>query len=477
MVYSGMLFVFFFLALNLLSQIILKTPKAKNIAMLVFSLIFYGWSGPGHLILLVVSVLIGWFFGLLIQVTQEEKKKKGFLAAALVLLVGIAVFFGYRGFFAEITQKFIKVPKEIPEVIMPVGVAFYLLQLISYLVDVYRGEVKAQTKFWILLTYASLFHLALGGPVVRYSEIRKDLLRRRTRLSDVSAGISRFTIGLAKKAILSESLAALADTLISADAELLAIQPALGVWLGLLSYGLGVYFTLSAYADMAIGMGKLCGLHYPEHFDYPFTAYTIADFWSKWQMTMVSFFADYLHDPLGDPEEKAWKEILMMTGLWLLIGLWLGAGWNYVLWAVFFLVLLVLETFVLWRLLEKLPWNLRRVLTLIFVLISFVLLRCEDLSLLPTMLKGMIGLGSGGLASKTALMTLVNNLPILLLGVAAATPLGTKLRALMTKKAEAGGAMMVIDSLWEALHPVLLLILSAMAMTGLTTNPFLFFQF
>lgn len=477
MVYSDMLFVFFFLALNLLSQIVLKTPKSKNIALLVFSLVFYGWNGPGHLVLLLGVVLIGWFFGLLIQVAREDKKKKGYLAAALVLIIGLVAFFGYRDFFCEITQKLFDAPKTVPQIIMPVGVAYYSLQMISYLVDVYRGEVKAQTKFWVLLTYASLFHLCLGGPVVRYSEIRKDLLHRKTRRSDVSAGISRFTIGLAKKAILADSLVALADSLLTADLELLALQPALGYWIGLLSYGLSVYLSLSAYADMAIGVGRICGLRYPEHFDHPFTAYTIADFWSKWQMTMVAFFSDYVHDPLGNPEETAWKEILMMAGVWVLIGLWLGAGWNYILWAVFFLVLLVLEEFVLWRVLEKFPWNLRRILTLVLVLISFVLLRCEDISLLPSMLRGLIGLTSGGFVSKTVWMTLLNNLPLLIIGVAAATPLGSKLRGIMTKKAEAGGVMLVIDSLWEALHPVLLLILSAMAMTGPTTNPFLFFQF
>lgn len=473
MVYSSMLFVFFFLALNLLSQILLKTPKAKNIALLVFSLIFYGWSGLGHLVLLLVTVVIAWFFGLLIQVVQEEKKKKSYLVVSLVLILGLVAIFGYRGFLFGITKKIFDVPEVIPQIVMPVGVAYYTLQLVSYLVDVYRGEVKAQRKFWVLLTYASLFHLAMGGPVVRYSEIRKDLLRRRTRLSDVSSGISRFTIGLAKKTILAESLSAFADSLLVGN---VSMQSALSFWVGILAYGLSVYLSLAAYADMAIGMGLICGLHYPEHFDRPFTACSISDFWSRWQMTMVFFFADYVHDPLGDPDEKPWKDILMMAGVWLLIGLWLGAGWNTILWALFFLVLVALEEFVLGNVLEKIPGVLSRFLTLVLVCVSFVLLRCEDLSLLPTILGGMIGLG-GGLASKTSLMIVVNNLPILALGIAAATPLGTKLRSLMSKKAEDGGVMMVIDSLWEALHPVILLILSAMAMTGLTTNPFLFFQF
>lgn len=477
MVYSNMLFVFFFLVLSLLTQILLKTPKAKNIALLVFSLVFYGWNGPGQLVLLLCMVLIAWFFGLMLQIAQTERKKKGYLATALVILLGLVAFFGYRDFFSEITQKFFDTPKVIPPIVLPIGIAYYSLQLISYLVDVYRGEVRVQTKFWILLTYASLFHLSLGGPVVRYREVRKQLLHRKIRKADVSTGISRFTIGLAKQTILAASLASLADSLLVTDTALPTVMPALGYWLGLMSYGLSVYFSLSAYADMAIGMGRLCGLHYPEHFDYPFTAYTIGDFWSKWHMTTMKFFSDYLHDPLGDPERKAWKESLCMLGVWLLIGLWLGKGWNYILWAAFFFVLLILEDFLLWKVLEKIPWTLRRILSLVLILFSFVLLRYEDLSMLPTTLQAMIGIGTGGLLSKTVLMTLVNNLPILVFGIIAATPLGRKLRAYIAQKAESdGGVAMLLDSLWEALHPVLLLVLSAMAMTGLTTNPFLFFQ-
>lgn len=477
MVYSSMLFVFFFLTLSLLSQIILKKPKGKNIALLVFSLVFYCWSGLSALIFLLVTVLVAWFFGLLIQVAAEEKRKKKYLVLSLGIELAIVLFFGYRGFFMGLTQKLFHVPQVIPETVVPLGAAYYMLQLISYLVDVYRGDVRAQSKYWILLTYAGMFHLCLGGPVVRYTQVRKDIMRRKTRRTDISSGISRFTIGLAKNAILAQSLSTLADQLLGQDLGLLNHQTALGIWVGLLVYGLSVYFTLASYADMAIGMGRLCGLHYPEQFDHPFTAYTVADFWSKWQMTTISFFTDYLHDPLGDVEGKVWKECLCLIGVWLLIGLWLGAGLNFVLWAMYFCLLLIMEQFVLWRGLEKLPWGLRRCLTLVLMLLSFVLLRCQDVSSIPVMAKSMIGLGKGGFGSVATLMILVNNLPILVLGILAVTPLGTKLRAAMTARAENGGAMMVLDSLWEALHPVLLLLLSAMAMTGNTTNPFLFFQF
>lgn len=470
----GMLFVFFFLTAALASQLLLKTPKNKNIALLVFSLGFFACNGIGQLVLLLCMVAIAWFAGMLLQVAQSEKQKKGFLIGSLVLILGILVFFGYRQFFAEITNKLVKWPKAVPQIVMPLGMAYYSLGLISYLVDIYRGEIKAQTKYWLLLCYASLFPVSVGGPVVRYKEVRRCLFRRRTNLGSVSRGISRFTIGLAKASILAASLSAVAESILVEDTAMLALLPALSIWIGLLAYGLSVYLYLSAYADMAIGIGLMLGLVFPEQFNYPFMATSISDFWSRWQMTAVAFFRDYIHDPLGDGAEK--KEILILIGVWMLLGLWMGPGIGFILWAVFFLVLLILERFVLKNSLESLPGILGRVFTLLLVYISFVLLWCQDISLLPSMLKGMIGVTSGGLVSKASVLTLVNDLPILILGVAAVTPLGTMLRKKLTEKAQTSTAAMVADSLWEGLHPVLLLILSAMAMTGLTTNPFLFFQ-
>lgn len=475
MVSSGMMFVFLFFALFLASQLALKTPKAKNAALLVFSILFYLWCGPGYALLLVGITGITWFFGLLIQAAAPGQKKSR-LGAALVILLGLVVFFRYRGFLASVTQSLLDIPETVPQLILPVGIAWYSLMMISYLLDVYRGTIRAETSFRQLLTYTSLFHVALGGPLVRYADLRKPLARRRSGLSALSSGISRFSIGLAKRAILAESLMTLSGSFLVSDPTALSRQPALALWLGLLAYGLAVYLTLSGYADMAIGLGNMCGFSYPEEFDYPFTAYTIGDFWSKWQMTMIGFFKDYLHDPLGDVDGSAAKEIPLMLGLWLLIGLWLGAGWNYVLWALYFFLLLALETYVLWRPLSKLPWNLRRVITLVLVLISFLILRFAGTGNTLTAAKGLLCMG-GGLVSSAFLSTLLNNLPILLLGILAATPLGKKLRAFLSAQAASGGPLMVVDAIWEALHPVVLLILAAMAMTGPTTNPFLFFQF
>jgi alginate O-acetyltransferase complex protein AlgI len=470
MEFSSILFVCCFLVLFLGTQLLLRTPKQKNIALLAFSLVFYGWNGPGYLLLLLAMAGLTWFGGLLIQNAKGGKEKRKLLGFFLVLLLALIAIFRYRGLICQVTRGIFGVPSDIPSFLMPLGIAYYSLMLISYLLDISQRTIRAEKRFWVFLLYGTLFHVAYGGPVVRYGDIQKQLGRRKLRGDDLSQGISRFSIGLAKLAILAQTLGTLSDTLLDGT-----MQPALGTWLGLVCFALCWYFRLSGYADMAIGLGRLSGLRYPEQFDHPFTAYTIADFWSKCQMSVISFFEDYLSDPIGDVQGTGWKEILKMLGVWLLIGLWQGAGLNYLIWAFYFWLLLILEQFILWRPLEKAPWVLRRVITLILVLLSFTLLRCEDLSLLPTLFKGLVGFR--GLVSKTVLMTILNHLPILVLSVVAATPLGTLLRSGLAKKGEERSWALVLSSLWEALHPALLLILSAMAMAGPTTDPFLFFQF
>jgi alginate O-acetyltransferase complex protein AlgI len=463
MEFSSILFVCCFLVLFLGSQLLLRTPKQKNIGLLAFSLVFYGWNGPGYLLLLLAMAGITWFGGLLIQNAKGPEKRK-LLGFFLVLLLALIAIFRYRGLLQGLFTK------NIPGFLMPLGIAYYGLMLISYLLDLSQGTIRAEKRFWFFLLYGSVFHVAYGGPVVRYGDIQKQLGRRKLRGEDLGQGVSRFSIGLAKLTILAQTLSTLSDAWLEGTA-----QPALAAWLGLVCFALGWYFRLSGYADMAIGLGRLSGLRYPEQFDHPFTAYTIADFWSKCQMSVISFFEDYLSDPLGDVQGTGWKEILKMLGVWLLIGLWQGPGLNYLVWGLYFFLLLVLEQFILWRPLEKAPWVLRRVITLVLILLSFGLLRCEDLSLLPTLLRELFGFH--GLASKTVFMTLLNHLPILILGIVAATPFGTHLRTGLAKKGEERSWAVVLSSLWEALHPALLLILSAMAMAGPTTDPFLFFQF
>ena len=281
---------------------------------------------------------------------------------ALVLLVlGI---FKYTGFLMGNLQSLFGWPEVIPQIVLPIGISFYTFQLISYVVDVYRGEVRAQKKYWILLLYASLFHQCIAGPIVRYRDVAQDLAKRQVHAEEVSRGISRFTVGLAKKAVLANSVAVLADRWLPMTTEGLAKIPTAGLWLGGLCYMLQIYLDFSAYSDMAIGMGLMCGFHYKENFNYPYIASSVTDFWRRWHISLSTFFRDYVYIPLGGNRRGKGRQLLNLFIVWGLTGLWHGASWNYVLWGLYFFLFLVIEKFLLGEKQQRIPAVLRHLFLL-----------------------------------------------------------------------------------------------------------------
>lgn len=477
MVFSSMLFVFLFLAANLVSQLLLKTPKSKNIAMLVFSLVFYSWSGPRYLFLLLGMVLICYLGARRIQVSVDPRRKRAFLIGTVTACLLILGVFKYTGFFLKNIQGIFGVPSVIPNIVLPIGISFYTFQLISYVVDVYRGEVQAQKKYWVLLLYASLFHQCIAGPIVRYQDVAEDIQARKASLSEISTGISRFCIGLAKKAILANSCAVIADELLSTTGGNLAAVPALGIFLGAVAYSMQIYLDFSAYSDMAIGMGLMCGFHYKENFNYPYISDSVGEFWRRWHISLGSFFRDYVYIPLGGNRCAISRQVFNLFVIWFLTGLWHGANWNYVLWGLYFGVFIGLERFVLKDHLQSIPKALRHVAVLVLILISMMLFRFTDLSRFGTAFLGLFGLNGNGFTSAAVGLTLKNNIFFLIFCVIAVTPLGKTLHLMLKNLSLRGGAWYGLRSAWEVLHPVLLLILSAMALVGNSYNPFLYFQF
>ena len=330
MVFSSLLFVFLFLALNLVSQAALRGARQKNIAMLLFSLVFFSWAGPRYVVLLLLDTALCWFFAICIEREPQRKKLHLSLCVALVLLVlGI---FKYTGFLMGNLQSLFGWPEVIPQIVLPIGISFYTFQLISYVVDVYRGEVRAQKKYWILLLYASLFHQCIAGPIVRYRDVAQDLAKRQVHAEEVSRGISRFTVGLAKKAVLANSVAVLADRWLPMTTEGLAKIPTAGLWLGGLCYMLQIYLDFSAYSDMAIGMGLMCGFHYKENFNYPYIASSVTDFWRRWHISLSTFFRDYVYIPLGGNRKGIARRDANLLLTFLVSGLWHGANWTFLVW-------------------------------------------------------------------------------------------------------------------------------------------------
>lgn len=391
MVFSSLLFVFLFLALNLVSQAALRGARQKNIAMLLFSLVFFSWAGPRYVVLLLLDTALCWFFAICIEREPQRKKLHLSLCVALVLLVlGI---FKYTGFLMGNLQSLFGWPEVIPQIVLPIGISFYTFQLISYVVDVYRGEVRAQKKYWILLLYASLFHQCIAGPIVRYRDVAQDLAKRQVHAEEVSRGISRFTVGLAKKAVLANSVAVLADRWLPMTTEGLAKIPTAGLWLGGLCYMLQIYLDFSAYSDMAIGMGLMCGFHYKENFNYPYIASSVTDFWRRWHISLSTFFRDYVYIPLGGSRRGKKRMVISLLAVWLLTGLWHGITLPFLFWGLYHGVIVLVERFsVKWRM--KLPRWGRIAITDLLAVIGWVFFFSPDLASAFALLGSMFDLTS-----------------------------------------------------------------------------------
>ena len=477
MVFSSMLFVFLFLTANLLTQFLIKDVRKKNIAMLAFSLVFYGWAGPRYLLLLLAMVAICWIGALMTERAGDGVRRRRTMAATVAACLVILGIFKYLGFVLGTFQAVTGVPKIIPKIVLPIGISFYTFQLISYVVDVYRGEVHAQKQYWKLLLYASLFHQCIAGPIVRYKDVAEDIERRKMTVKEVSAGISRFTVGLAKKAILANGCAAVADSFLTGTTETLAKVPAMGILLGIFVYTLQIYLDFSAYSDMAIGMGLMCGLHYKENFDYPYTSRSITEFWRRWHISLGSFFRDYVYIPLGGNRCGKGRQLFNLFVIWFLTGLWHGASWNFVLWGLFFGVLIALERYPLKGKLERIPDPLRPVLVFIVVMLGWILFKFTDFSMLGTAIKGLFGLNRNGFSNRTVGLAIKNNWFFLIVSLLAVTPFWRDLRRILANLSKKSTILYWINGAWEVAQPVLLLVVSAMALAGNSYNPFLYFQF
>lgn len=476
MVFSSLFFVYFFLALNLLIYSRMRDIKSKNIVMLIFSLVFYSWGGPQYLILLVSMTFVSYITALCIHKFQEHKKV--FLIIECAVMLGLLGIFKYLGFALGSLKAITGFPEIVPEIVLPIGISFYTFQLISYVVDVYRNEVKPQKKFWLLLLYASLFHQCIAGPIVRYKDVEHDITNRIVIPKEVDRGIKRFCIGLAKKAVLANGCAAVADTfLIVNDNAALARIPAMGIWLGVFAFALQIYLDFSAYSDMAIGMGLMVGFHYKENFNYPYIANSVTDFWRRWHISLSTFFRDYVYIPLGGNRKGKNRTVINLFVVWFLTGMWHGASWNYILWGLYFFVFLVFEKNFLLEKFKNLPSAVSHLYALVVIYFGWILFKFENFNSLGTALKGMFGLNGNAFADLQVGLTFKNNIFFLIFAVLAVTPLFMLIRKSILKWYKGRNAIPYLVYGYEIISPIVLLVLSTMALVGNSYNPFLYFQF
>lgn len=482
MVFSSLLFLYIFLPVNLLCYAALSDIRKKNICLLVSSLIFYAWASPRYLLVMLLMVLINYIGALGVESFRNTRMAHYVLVADIALSMGILGYFKYLGFICGISKFIVGVPKVIPQIVLPVGISFYTFQLVSYVVDVYRREVRANRSYWGVLLYASLFHQCIAGPIVRYKDVERELKRRKTGIEDINEGISRFTIGLAKKTLLANSCASIVDSVLPESIAQLGTVTVLGSWFGMLMYALEIYLDFSAYSDMAIGLGRIAGFHYKENFNYPYVSDSITDFWRRWHISLGTFFRDYLYIPLGGNRKGLKRQIFNMFIVWSLTGLWHGASANFILWGMYFFVFLALEKAVLLSRFDSMPavagWITRRLYTFIIVLFGWVLFRFSDFSMLGTCLKAMFGLNGNSFTDTETNTMIANNIYFVIAAVIASMPLCRNITQKMRKAAVSGGiAVTYCYSAINAALPVVLLILSTIALVGNSYNPFIYFRF
>lgn len=476
MVFSSLFFLYLFLPLNLIVYYFAKTTKARNIVMLIFSLIFYAWGEPVYVLLLLFMTASDWLISLYIekQTPHGTKAKFGLVMMAIVNL-GLLGFFKYGTFVLENVGLIVGRELGTLNIILPIGISFYTFQLVSYVVDVYRGDVPAQKNFATLLLYVSLFHQCIAGPIVRYKDICAELLERRVTGQDIADGIWRFSFGLAKKAILANAMGTVADKLL-VGGDALQNSTVLALWVGVLAYSLQIYLDFSAYSDMAIGMGRMIGIHYRENFDYPYVSRSVTEFWRRWHISLGSFFRDYVYIPLGGNRKGRVRTYLNLFAVWFLTGLWHGASWNFVLWGLYFFIFIVFEKIFLQRILSK-DRIVSHIYLIIIVYFGWILFRFDNMGDIFNILRGMFGANGNAVTNFETNTIVSSNIFILAFCIVVSTPIVRKVGSLirytyMDKKTAA-----VIYTVGRITIPLILLLLSTAALVGDSYNPFLYFQF
>ena len=462
MIFSSIPFLYYFLPVVLLVYGL--TPReGKNAVLLLFSLVFYGWGEPKYLAVMLVCTALGYGFGLALGRTGRPGVRKALLAASVLSSLSFLVYFKYADFFLSNFNALTGASLPLLQLTLPVGISFYTFQILSYTVDVYRGEAQVQKNPIDLACYVTMFPQLIAGPIVRYTDVAEQLKQRGR--GDFQKGASRFLVGLGKKILfanlLGEVCAAWRGT---QDGSVLFS------WLYAVSYTLHIYFDFSGYSDMAIGLGTLLGFRFPENFNYPYIAASVTEFWRRWHMTLSRWFRDYVYIPLGGNRKGMGKQLRNILIVWLLTGFWHGAAWNFLCWGLYFAALLILEKLVLLRFLEK-HRIFGHVYLLLAVVFGFVLFDASTLSGAWDCIRGMLGLGGLPIASAEGLYLLKSNALLLILAALGATPLPKRIAKALEARCPKAAAL-----LRPAALCALLLICTAYLVDG-SYNPFLYFRF
>ncbi|MDO5441543.1 MAG: MBOAT family O-acyltransferase [Bacillota bacterium] len=438
----------------------------KNVVLLLASIIFYAWGEPRLVIVMIAVALVAYGGGLLIDKYRSDKSKaKLIMIITVALIVANLFIFKYLNFAVDNLAS-LGLNISIGEIRLPIGISFYTFQILSYVIDLYRGSVKLQKNFFYLLLYLCFFPQLIAGPIVRYSTVEEEINNREEKFDEIIAGSKRFIIGLAKKVILANGIASFAEIVYAGTFEVYGTAM---YWLAALAYTFQIYFDFSGYSDMAIGLGLITGFHFLENFEHPYIATSITEFWRRWHISLSTWFRDYVYIPLGGNRCSASRQIVNLLIVWALTGLWHGASWNFVLWGLYYFVLLIIEKFWGGKFLKSLPKIASWCITMFFVSLGWVIFNITDFTALQYALTSMFSshkvewlemyMTNTGIASAAFYF-----IPCII----CMFPVGK-----YVKKIEENDIGLALSNVWH----LILLVISIIYIISSSYNPFIYFRF
>ena len=469
MVFSSLFFIYVFFAVFLVFYFkVAHGIKAKNAVIIIFSLLFYAWGDPAYIVLLLCSTILNYVSGRLIDMYRDKFMAKFVFGLSLVVNIGMLMVFKYTGFIMENINSIFSLDLYVPDIKLPIGISFYTFQAMSYTIDCHWDSVKVQKNYFRFLMYISLFPQLVAGPIVRYSDIEDELSDRTSTMEDISDGITRIIIGLAKKAILADSLYPIVQNFF--DKKDISTLSVVSTWYAVILYAMYVYFDFSGYSDMAIGMGRIMGFHFNENFNYPFLCKDVTEFWQRWHISLGSFFRDYL---LYIPVFGKRIPTLNLFIVWFCTGLWHGASWNFVLWGLYFGVFIYIERLIGKKRMKKIPAVVKHIFNKIVIVVGFGIFYFENLKNLGTFFGNLVGLNHNAFIDETIKASFVNNIFLIVAALIGCFPV----KNLFKTDDDSSELKIASFGTLRIAYTVVLLAVSTILLVDSTNSPFLYFRF
>lgn len=441
----------------------------RNIILTIFSILFYAWGEPVYVFLMLAVVLVNYICGMLMAARRSACARKFWLIIGVICDLAALGSFKYLGFFSGVARSIgVDIPD--PQIALPISISFYIFQSISYLVDVYRKESKPQRNYFDLLLYISMFPQLIAGPIVRYGSVAEEITRRHATAGDVADGVYRFIIGLGKKVIIANIMGEIATSLIGGNLDNL---PAAAAWVGIIAFSIQIYFDFSGYSDMAIGIGRCVGFHFPENFNHPYTCTSMTDFWRRWHMSLGSFFRDYVYIPMGGNRRH---QALNILTVWFLTGMWHGASWNFIIWGLYFGLIIMIEKYTLLR------WNVPKiglyVYSVFLIIVGWGLFYFDDFGRMSQFFTSFFGFNEPQGVPMNVESVLIDNLWLWVAALILCLPIRSKVEKIgerLTCKSPVAGNYTV--QFCHALVSIVILICCVALLVGATNNAFIYTRF